>query len=252
MLYALVGAGHGGCRCLRYLSLFYQFNHSILHHLAKHLHRRQALTLSDGFHHSIARGAHTALYREHGGRNVSGLHVAEEEVDHVLSDACEVGIGVDKATRLFLDIAINNAHNLLGVNLYIVGAYALSHRKQGYGLAVRILSTLVHVVQQLAVRTMKAVQLDDDALGHTHNGGHDAPRGGKIGAAHGVELVKVAHLDDGPVNLAIEATAQAFGHMSQVHIFIVDLAQVGMCAEVFIGREGSTKLYGMHIGEVAL
>ena len=127
MLYALVGAGHGGCRRLRYLSLFYQFNHSILHHLAKHLHRRQALTLSDGLHHGVARGAHTTLYGEHGGRNVSRLHITKEEVDHVLANACKVGVGVDKAACLFFDVAINNAHNLLGVNLYKAGAYALAH-----------------------------------------------------------------------------------------------------------------------------
>ena len=77
------------------------------------------------------------------------FHVAQEEVDNVLSYACRLLVGVDEGACLFRYVAVYDAHNLLGVNLNVVGAYALSHREQRDGLAVWIFVTLVDVVQEL-------------------------------------------------------------------------------------------------------
>ncbi len=95
------------------------------------------------------------------------------------------------------------------------------------------------------------VHLYQYVLGQAHDGGHDAARRGEVCLAHGVALLKAAHLYDGPLQLAVEATAQTLSHMSEVHVLIVDLAEVGVYAEVLVCRERSAKLYRMNVGHVA-
>ena len=46
--------------------------------------------------------------------------------------------------------------------------------------------------------------------------------------------------------------AHALCHVAQVHVFVVNLFEVDVVAEVGIGREGCPELDGMGVGHVAL
>ena len=79
------------------------------------------------------------------------------------------------------------------------------------------------------------VVFQNDALGQPHDGRDDATGRGQIGTALAVAHFVVAHLDDSPVYFAVESSAQTLGHVTEVHVLVVDFAQIGMGAEILVG-----------------
>jgi hypothetical protein len=99
---------------------------------------------------------------------------------------------------------------------------------------------------------MESIAFQYHPFGHAGNGGHDATGTREISFAKILSLVNIAYLDDSPVYLSIETSAQPLTHVSQVHVLIVYLAQVGVVAEVLVGGKGCAKLNGFGHGHVSL
>ena len=248
----LVGTRHSGAAGLCYFPFFNQVDNGILHHLGEHFHGRKSLAESDGFHDCIACGAHTTLNREHARRNMARFHVAQEEVHHVLTDSLGLRSELFEGTRLFGDIALHDAHNLLGVDGDITLADAVTHMQHRNGFTMWIFLAFVDVVQLFRHRTVEVVPLYHDMFGQAHDGRHDAAGRGQVSLTLVGTLLQVGYLDESPVDRTIVTAAQTLGNMSEMHVLIVDFSQIGMYAEILIGREGSTKLDGVYVGQITL
>ena len=235
-----------------YLVLKHHVDDGVLHHFAEHFEPGQLCVLADGLHHGVARDAHTALYGEHSGRDVALADVAQEEVDNVVADG--FGLGRERLERacLLRDAAFHHAHELLRVEFEILLAYASAHRDERDGLAVGIFGTFVFVMQVAHARVVECVELKNYAFGYPDDSRHDAVGRCQEYAHASAHLLDGRHLDDGPVDSAVESAAQTLCHVSQVHVLVVYLAHVGVTAEVGIGREWGAELDGLGVGEVAL
>ena len=88
---------------------------------------------------------------------------------------------------------------------------------------------------------MEGILLDEHLLGKADDGRNDAAGRGKECLAGGFAFLQVGNLNDGKVYLAIETTAQTLSHMTEMHILVIYLAQIGMSSKVLVGRKWRTE-----------
>ena len=238
-LQPLVGDGHGRCRSVDDLALHHIVYGCVLHHFAEHVDARDKRRCCQCLEHGVARGSHTALNGQELARYASCAHIASQQLGHVLAYLRGGFVGFVEATSLLGDVALHHAGYLPCVDGYEVVAHAVVGRQHRNGLASEAaLRGLERVVKQARVGAVEAVALDDDALGEPHYGGGDASGRGQVSLADVLSLDHVAHFDDGPVYFAVEVAPQPLGHVAQMHVLILYLAQVGVLAEVLVGAEG--------------
>ena len=158
-----------------------------------------------------------------------------------------------KGACLLRDVALYHSHYLTGIYGYIVLAHTVVGSEHGNGFSVpTIVLGLVGIVQETRIGIVETVVLQDDALGQAGNGGDDAASRGKIGSTFAILHLVVRHLYHGPVHRTVESVPQPLGHVTEVHVLIVNLLQIDMLAKVLIGRKRCPKLDGMRCSHIAL
>ena len=65
-------------------------------------------------------------------------------------------------------------------------------------------------------------------------------------------LLDVAHFQDSPVNITVEAIAELLCHVTQMQVVVGNLTQVDMLAEIGIGGVGGTIKDRLGIRQVAI
>lgn len=171
------------------------------------------------------------------------LHIVGNEVGYMKTYAHSIVVRLLESTSLFRNIAFYHTHNFARVYAYIVVAHTVVRRVDIHNLT--ILPALVWfpcVVKETRVRVVELVVLDNYLFSQAGYSRNDATSSSKISSTLCGTLVQIAHFDDCPVNFAIESASQSLCHMTEVHILVVNFSKIGMCAEVFVGRERSTEL----------
>ena len=93
---------------------------------------------------------------------------------------------------------------------------------------------------------MRGIQLYDDLVGQSADGGGDASGGGQVDFAVRGHF---AGLDDGYVYLAHEAVAQFLGHLREVDVVVGDFAVIYSLAKVLVGGVGCAVADGLCFGQ---
>ena len=252
-LQVLVGDRHRRCRRVDDFSFEHVVDGGILNYLAINVETRDEWARCQRFENGVARCTHTTLNGQELWRDAPGTDVARQQLCNVLADLCCSSIGFVERPRLLGDASLDDARNLPGLDGYEVITYTVVRSDDGDGHASEAaLCGLVGVVQASRVGIMIGVVFDDDVACQPHHRCCDASCRREECLADVLPLDEVGNLDNGPVYLSIEAVTQALGHMSQVHILVVDFALVGVDAEVLVGRERRAKPDGLRSGEVAL
>ena len=140
----------------------------------------------------------------------------------------------------------------MGIYLYILFADTVAYVHDRDRCTERAFCYFIDIMEIAGCWTVEGILLDEYLLGKAYDGRHDTAGRGKECLAGGFAFFQIAHLDDGKVYLAIEATAQTLSHVTEVHILVVDFAQIGMGAEILVGRKWRTELDGMGCCHVTL
>ena len=128
--------------------------------------------------YGVGGAANTALQGQERRRYDAALHVAEEELCHVVAYLVGHGVRVLEGPCLVGYVAFNHAYDFLGVYFNVRLAYAVVDVRDGYWLAQRRVKRLVYVVQELGVLAVERVKLQYDVLGQACHGGAYAACGG--------------------------------------------------------------------------
>ena len=252
-LQVFVGDRHRRCRRVDDFSFEHVVDGGILNHLAIDVETRDKRTGSQRFENGVARCAHTTLNGQELWRYASAADVARQQLGNVLTDLSCSSIGFVERSCLLRDAGLDDTCNLPGLDGYEVITHTVVRGDDGDGHASETaLCGLVGVVQTSRVGIMIGVVFDDDVACQPHHRCCDSTCRCEECLADVLSLDEVGNLDNGPVHLSIEAVTQALGHMSQVHVLVVDFALVGMDAEVLVGRERRTEADGLRCCEVAL
>ncbi len=108
---------------------------------------------------------------------------------------------------------------------------------------------VVDVVHAVHGRRLLGVDLDDDLVGHLQPGLVVAHGGGRDQIALGGHA---DNLDDGQVNLAVEAEPGVLGDMGQVDVHVLHVAFVDAAAELRVGHVRKTEVHALGLGQHAV
>ena len=131
------------------------------------------------------------------------------------------------------------------VNLHILLTDSITYVHDRNRGAERAFCYFIYIVKITGSRTVEGILLDEHLLCQSNDGRNDAAGRGKECLAGSFAFFQIRNFDDGKVYFAIETTAQALSHVAEVHILIINLAQVGMSSKVLVGRKWCTELDGM-------
>ena len=226
-------------------SLAHVFYHGILNHLGINAEYRHVRVLSQCLQYSIGSYAHSALQRQELRRNMSLLQVTDQKISHIMSHLFGHRVERFEGTRLLRNVAFYHTHNLAGINLHILFTYSIAHIQDWDRCAEWAFCYLIYIVKITGSWTVEGILLDEHLLCQSNDGRNDAAGRGKECLAGSFAFFQIRNFDDGKVYIAIEATAQALSHVAEVHILIINLAQVGMSSKVLVGRKWRTELDGM-------
>ena len=124
---------------------------------------------------------------------------------------------------------LDNAEDLLGVNMGSGSAHAVVRRIDGNLATVRRVDGRIDVVHAADGLGNLVVDLDNHLVGHLEPGGGVTHRG----AQHEIAVIGDAlSLNDGDVHLAVEAIAELLCEFAQVAVIIVDGISVDGLAHV--------------------
>ena len=150
-----------------------------------------------------------------------------------------------ESTRLLRNVAFHHTDNLMCINLHILLTYSIAHIQDWNRCAEWAFCYLIYIVKITGSWTVEGILLDEHLLCQSNDGRNDAAGRGKECLAGGFAFFQIRYFDDGKVYLAIETTAQTLSHVTEMHILVVYLAQVGMSSKVLVGRKWRTELDGM-------
>ena len=176
---------------------------------------------------------------------MSLLQVADQEISHIVSHLLGYRIEWLEGTRLLRDVAFHHTDNLMCINLHIFLANSVAHIQDWDRGAERAFCYLIYIVQITGSWTVEGILLDEYLLGKADDGRNDAAGRGKECLAGSFAFFQIRNFDDGKVYFAIETTAQALSHVAEMHILVVDFTEIGMGAEILVGRKWRTELDGM-------
>ena len=247
-----VGDGHGCARCIEHFAFKHIVHNSILDDLTVDIELRDERTGSECLEHGITGRTHTALDGQEALGDATGLDVAREEFCYVQTNLQCFGIHIGEGACLFGDVALNDSHNLLGGNADIVLSKPVIRFEHHDGTAVLpAVGRLVGIVQILGVGVVELVVFKDDVFCQACNGGDDTSCRRQVCAAFLVAFHHIADFDDGPVDLSIEPVAESLCHVSEVHVLVVHLSQVGVSAEILVRGEGCAEFDGFSYGHIS-
>ena len=235
------------CRRVLDASLEHHAHHAVLQHLGVDVEVRHALVVSQCAQYGVGSAAHAALQRQERLRYDASLHVADEELCHVVSNLVSYRVGILEGSCLVGYVTFYNAHNLFGVYLYIGCAYAVVHVCDRYRLAARRVERLVYVVQIFCLGAVESVKLQHHVLCQACHCGADASGSRQVSLACVGAFLDVAHLNYRPVNLSHKAVAQLLCHVAQVDVVVGYLACVYVLAEVRVGGVGRAVFYSLRV-----
>ena len=207
---------------------------------------------TQGTEDGVGGAAHTTLQRQKLLGDATGVQLVDEELGGEVADTVGHRVAVLEGAGLVGDVALHHTHELLLRNGHIGHTDAVAHLGDGNGLAVGRVERLIHVVEELGVGVVEGVELQNDMLGQTGCCGADAAGSGKVSLVEAVGLLNVAHLENSPVDVTVEAVAQLLCHMAQVKVVVGNLAHVHMFAEVGVGGVGSAVFESLCIGQVTV
>ena len=97
---------------------------------------------------------------------------------------------------------------------------------------VRRIGRLVDIVHTANFFRMSAVQLDDDAVGHTANGRNDTHTTGRDDFT---VFGYIGSFNDRYIDLSQKTITQVLCQLRQVHIEILCSVSIQQCAQIFVG-----------------
>ena len=241
----IIGNGERRAGSILDSSLAHIFHYGILNHLGIDAEHRYVRILSQCLKNGIGSYTHTALQRQELRRNMPLLQVADQEISHIVSHLLGYRIEWLEGTRLLWDVAFHHTDNLMRINLHIFLTDSIAHIQDWDRGAERAFCYLIHIVKIARSWTVESILLDEHLLGESCDGRNDTAGRSQKCLAGGFAFLQVGNLDDGKVYLAIETTAQTLSHVTEMHILVIYLAQIGMSSKVLVGRKWRTELDGM-------
>ena len=173
------------------------------------------------------------------------LQVADQEISHIVSHLLGYRIEWLEGTRLLRNVAFHHTDNLMCINLHIFLANSVAHIQDWDRGAERAFCYLIYIVKIARSWTVESILLNEHLLGESCDGRNDTAGRGQKCLAGGFAFFQIRNFDDGKVYFAIETTAQTLSHVTEVHILIIYLAQVGVSSKILVGRKWRTELDGM-------
>ncbi len=125
------------------------------------------LISTQGTEDGIGRRAHATLQGQELLGDTSLVHLLHEELCRQIANLLRHRITVLEGTGLIGDVALHNTHHLILRNRHVWLADAVAYVLDGDSLAVRRIKGLIHVVDELRIRIMEGVELQDHMLSQT-------------------------------------------------------------------------------------
>ena len=193
------------------------------------------LVLSQGTEDGISRRTHTTLQRQELLGDTALVHLLYEELSGQETNLIRYRIAVLKSTGLVGDVALHDASNLLLGDADIRLTDAVTYMFDGDSLTVRGIQRLIYVVNILCIGVMEAVEFQDNVLGQTGSCRRNTTSSRQIDVIVVAHLFDVAHLENGPIYIAIKSIAQLLCHVAQMKVVIRNLTHVHVLAEIGVG-----------------
>ena len=210
------------------------------------------LILTQSTQDCIGSRTYTTLQRKELLWNTTFMHLLYEELCCKESNLISNRVAILEGTSLIRNVALYNSNNFVLWNAYVWLTDTVANMLDGYSLAVRRIQWLVYVVNELGVWIVERVQLQDNLLCQTGSCRRDTTGSSKINMIVVANLFDVTHLEDSPVNIAIETITQLLSHMTQVQVIIRNLAHVYMLTEIGIGCVRSTVLNSLSVSQITI
>ena len=127
------------------------------------------------------------------------MHLLYEELCRQVSDLICYRVTVLEGTGLIGDVTLHDTSHLILRNSHIGYTDTVAYMLDGDSLAVRRIQRLIHVVNELRIGVMEAVQLQNHMLSQTGSRRRNTTGSSQIDMIVVTHLFDVAHLEDCPV-----------------------------------------------------
>ena len=248
----LVRYGQRTSRRILHTTVEHHTDHRVLQHFGIDVEIGHVLVLSQCTENGVSRRTHATLQRQELLWNTALVHFLYEELCCQETDLIGYWVAVLEGTGLVGDVTLYDTDHLLLGNRDIGHTDAVADVLDGDSLAVRGIQRLIHVVNELGIGVMEAVQLQNHVLGQTGSCGRDTTSSCQIYMVVIAHFFNVAHLEDSPVQRTIEAIAQLLCHMAQVQVVIGNLTHVHVLAEIGVRGVRGTIEYCLGVCQVTI
>ena len=210
------------------------------------------LILTQSAKNCIGSRTYATLQRQELLWNTALMHFFNQELGSKETNLLSNRVAILKGTSLIRNIALYYTNNLILRNAYIWLTDTVANMLDGYSLAVRGIQWLVYIVNELCIRIVERVELQNDLLGQTGSCRRNTTGSSQVNMIVVTHLFDVAHLKNSPINITIESITQLLSHVTQVKIVIWNLSHIYMLTEIGVGSIRSTILDSLCISQITI
>ena len=170
------------------------------------------------------------------------MHVVNKEFCYQVSDCVGCWVAVFESACLVREVAFNHTNNLLARNFNVRLTDAVAYIDDWNRLAERWVGWFVNILDELSVRVVERVKLQDNVLSKASCCRADTACCCQISLAGCFAFFDVADFENSPVNFSHESIAKFHSHVAQMKVVIRNLTCVNALTEIAVCRVRSTIL----------